>query len=319
MRYLVTSRYSDGNREMIWGLADDGGVVMASLPVHVVKVDGGPWRSGYSGYSPLLNSVERFYTKEGELPRIAANKGTFAEEDSWYESAGRSNADIIKLNTNREPRFYAWLSFDGDQYSPRISGGKPLVLNLKKGEAQGWNRTEFARDHCVTGYMSKKFIQPDLNWGTNWSNNEKSYPRPLFRLAELYLSVAECLAALDRPKEALTYLNVVRERAGIPDVTEEMLNDLPAMDWIRNERFVELWGEGLRYYDARRWMIAPEVFAAGVRKGLNMEQVEEPTFEELNQPVIVNQDYKWENRMYLAPIFANETYKNPQMVQAPEY
>lgn len=91
------------------------------------------------------------------------------------------------------------------------------------------------------------------------------------------------------------------------------------MDWIRNERFVELWGEGLRYYDARRWMIAPEVFAAGVRKGLNMEQVEEPTFEELNQPVIVNQDYKWENRMYLAPIFANETYKNPQMVQAPEY
>lgn len=25
-----------------------------------------------------------------------------------------------------------------------------------------------------------------------------------------------------------------------------------------------------------------------------MEQVEEPTFEELNQPVIVNQDYKWE-------------------------
>ena len=227
MRYLVTSRYSDGNREMIWGLADDGGVVMASLPVHVVKVDGGPWRSGYSGYSPLLNSVERFYTKEGELPRIAANKGTFAEEDSWYESAGRSNADIIKLNTNREPRFYAWLSFDGDQYSPRISGGKPLVLNLKKGEAQGWNRTEFARDHCVTGYMSKKFIQPDLNWGTNWSNNEKSYPRPLFRLAELYLSVAECLAALDRPKEALTYLNVVRERAGIPDVTEETLDDCP--------------------------------------------------------------------------------------------
>ena len=89
--------------------------------------------------------------------------------------------------------------------------------------------------------MSKKFIQPDLNWGTNWSNNEKSYPRPLFRKAALYLSVAECLVAFDRPKEALSYLNVVRERAGIPDVTEEMLNDMPAMDWIRNERFVELW------------------------------------------------------------------------------
>ena len=319
MRYLVTSRYSEGNREMIWGLSDDGGVVMATLPVHVIKMDGGSWRSGYTGLSPLLNSVERFYTKDGELPRIAAKKGNFPEEDSWFESAGRSNTDIIRLNTNREPRFYAWLSFDGDEYSTKIAGGSPLIINIKKGEAQGWNRSEFARDHCVTGYLSKKFIQPDLNWGKNGSNNEKKFPRPLFRLAELYLSTAECLAALGRNTEGLKYLNVIRKRAGIPDVTEAMLQDMSLTDWVRNERFVELWGEGLRYYDARRWMIAPEVFAAGVRKGLNMEEVEEPTFEELNRPVIIDQGYKWENRMYLAPVFVNEVYKNPQMVQAPGY
>ena len=48
------------------------------------------------------------------------------------------------------------------------------------------------------------------------------------KISTLYISVSYTHL---RPKEALTYLNVVRERAGIPDVTEEMLNDMPAMDW----------------------------------------------------------------------------------------
>lgn len=318
MRYIVTSRFSDGNREMIWGLADDGGIVMTSLPVHVVKLDGGSWKSGYSGLSPLLNTVERFYTKNGKTP---AKDASFYPKSEWYESAklGASN-DVIKLNANREPRFYAWLSFDGDQYNMKISGGSELIMDLKRGDAQGWNRTEFARDHCVTGYMSKKFIQPDLNWGKNGSNNEKGNPRPLFRVAELYLNAAECEAALGHTDNAITYLNRIRTRAGIPALTAaDVTSDMTIMDWVRNERFIELWGEGHRYYDARRWMIAPEVFAAGVRKGLNMEEVENPTFEEFNRPTMVKQDYKWENRMYLGPIFTNEVYKNPQMVQAPEY
>ena len=91
------------------------------------------------------------------------------------------------------------------------------------------------------------------------------------------------------------------------------------VEWVRNERFIELYGEGHRYYDARRWMTAPQAFAAGVRKGLIIEKLENPSFEELNQPVAVQQDFKWENRMYLAPVFVNEVYKNTQMVQAPEY
>lgn len=317
MRYITASRYSDGNRELIWGLADDGAMTMASLPVHIVKLSGGSWKSGYSGISPLLNSVDRFYTKNGRTPEKDDN---FYSKDTWYESSKLgANTDVIKLNSNREPRFYAFFSFDGDQYGTKLSGGKELIIDLKKGAAQGWNKVEFARNHCVTGYLAKKYVQPDLNWGVNGSSNEKQNPRPLFRVAELYLNLAECQAALNHTDDAIKTLNVIRTRAGVPELAQSNLADMSITDWVRNERFIELWGEGHRYYDARRWVLAPEVFAAGVRKGLNMEELEEPTFEEFNKPVIVLQNYKWENRMYLAPLFTGEVYKNPQMVQAPEY
>ena len=38
-----------------------------------------------------------------------------------------------------------------------------------------------------------------------------------------------------------------------------------------------------------------------------------------NKRTTVDAPYVWENRMYLNPVFYNEVYKNPQMVQAPGY
>lgn len=323
MRYILTTRYSDGNREILWGLAgtDLYNQILSCLPLHCSKQSSGTWNDGYSGMSPYLNAVERFYTKDGKLPRLAAETGEFAGEDSWYESAQQSNTDIIRLNSEREPRFYAWISFDGDQYALKLNDGKELVIDLKDPEAQGKSTSgNSARNYCVTGYLCKKFIQPNINWTKGGNLDKKDYPATLIRLAELYLNLAECYAETGDQSNALKFLNVIRKRAGIPELTSADITDkMTLIDWIRNERYVELYAEGHRYYDARRWMIAPEVFAAGVRKGLNMEELESPSFEELNQPVNVQQDFKWENRMYLAPVFVNEVYKNPQMVQAPGY
>ena len=54
--------------------------------------------------------------------------------------------------------------------------------------------------------------------------------------------------------------------------------------------------------------------------GLNAH-VQNPTFEEFNRPVTVNQGhvYAWGDRMYLYPIDAQELYSNPQFVQSPGY
>ena len=148
---------------------------------------------------------------------------------------------------------------------------------------------------------------------------KRQVPTPFIRLAELYLSLAECHAALGEQQPALDNLNEVRERAGISAIGAKDLNEMPLMDWIRNERFVELFAEGHRYYDARRWMIAPQLFKAGVREGLNAIEKENPTFEEFNRRTKVDQPFQWDDRMYLLPVNASEIYNNPHLKQAPKY
>ena len=328
MRYVVTTRYKEGNRETIWGLANQGTMIIGSLPHRVIKNNQGTWKSGYSGVSPTLNTVERFYTENG-VPIEKDNQ--FYPQSEWYQSAGVTDrSDIIKLNTRREPRFYAWIAFDGGDMGSRIYGGQPLKLEMRNSELHGYNPSLFNRDNCVTGYLSQKFIEPTFAW-TASAEEKQDKPRPLIRMAELYLNLAECYAALDEVPQALAQLNIVRKRAGIRELTtSDVTDDMPIMKWVQNERFVELWGEGHRYYDIRRWMIAPEYMSAGVRRGLSsLFHIQyrhdadvvplDRFFEEFNTPVVISQDFKWTNRMYFLPVFENEVYKNPQLIQAPGY
>lgn len=131
------------------------------------------------------------------------------------------------------------------------------------------------------------------------------------------------LCGIGNTTEALANLNEIRGRAGLKELTDaDLTGDMTLMDWVRNERFVELYEEGFRYYDVRRWMIAPTMLKAGVRYGLN-GLAENPSFEEFNQPTLIDQPFKWDNRLYLMPIWSrqgmDELYSNPQLVQAPGY
>jgi len=57
--------------------------------------------------------------------------------------------------------------------------------------------------------------------------------------------------------EIAKYFNLVRYRAGLPGIDDATLNDKEAMrDAIKRERYIELLGEGKRWYDMRRWMDA---------------------------------------------------------------
>lgn len=319
MRYLATTRSNEGNKELIWGLNNTGdNIWVASFPTRILKLNNGDWYSGYSGVSPFLNTIERFYTSKGKLP---AKDNSYTPQGEWLTSGGvAGRADIIKLCMGREPRFYAWMAFDGGDYSSKLANGAPLKLQLRNSQLQGFNPSLFNRNHCVTGFLSQKWIRPNLNLSVNNSWNFKNTPRSLVRMAELYLNIAECYAALGDKANTVEYLNPVRERAGVPALAvEDVTGDMPAMEWVMNERFIELWGEGHRYYDVRRWVKGADYFAAGKREGLNAEFKLDPTFAEYNQRVKVPQPYKWESRMYLGSVFYNEVYKNPQMVQAPGY
>ena len=276
--------------------------------------------------------VETFYTINGKRP---ADDPNFTPESQWLKSAGREGRpEIINLNCNREPRFYAWISFDGCDLGPLLSDGKPFRLNLrasKNEEGSGYN-TSTARDLNQTGYLTDKFFAPHTRFtraSQPWSGTSYSFPAPLIRLTELYLNLAECCAEIymhtgDEAEltTALQNLNLIRTRAGVPEVTrEDCMGDKTIRDWVRNERAIELFMEGHRYYDLRRWVVCDQYLGAGVRTGLDafVSKRLDPTIEEFNQEVVVDGAYVWMNRMYLLPIRNQELYSNPQMVQAPGY
>ncbi|MDE6338253.1 MAG: RagB/SusD family nutrient uptake outer membrane protein, partial [Muribaculaceae bacterium] len=245
-------------------------------------------------------------------------------QDEWFQTAGLSGgADegrerIINLCVGREPRFYAWVGFDGGDYGLRIKNGEPIHLNNIDKNQNGYNRS--IRNNSITGFQSQKYIPPTARKSVtdgSWVNFQWT-ARAIVRLGELYLIRAEAAAALGNDTQAMSDVNVIRERAGAALLTADHLSKMSMMEWVKNERMVEFAFEGKRLTDLIRWVEADKYLAAGVRRGLNAN-VENPTVEEFNTPMSIPYNYVWARRMYLYPIPQNELYSNPQIVQNPGY
>lgn len=323
-RYLITARPSEGNLENLWGTLYNGtNAIYAGIPHFVLKADNGSEAGGYGGMSPTLYAVEHFYTKNGKLPE---EDPAFPQQSEWFKSANLTNKDIIKLHVGREARFYAWISFDGDEYSSYIvDGKKPLIVEARNPAKQGYDPNKWGeRNNCVTGYLSKKGVQPNYYMRQIDGNNNRDqikYPMPLIRMAELYLNLAECEAQVggQYTESGIKHLNEIRRRAGVPELT---MADLTAgktlLDRVMEERFIEFFQEGQRYYDIRRYLNGAKYLDKDNFMGLNA-LVKSPSFEEFNQVTPINQPFKWDQRMYIMPIPISEIYNNPQLEQAPGY
>lgn len=335
MRYAMASDETMGNHELIWTVLGKGqwylttkSHVWGSLPRRIIKKNDGNWQYCYSHINPTLETVEAFYTKNGKLPK---DDPDFTPQSDWLKSANLERPEVINLNVNREPRFYAWINFDGCDIGPYLVAGKPLRLDLRSYEACGYSPDYAQGDLPQTGYLNNKFIAPAERYDYDGSYTDFDYPTPLIRLNEMYLNLAEACAELymngdgSELQNALDAVNVIRERAGIPLLTAADCGDgegqMSIRDWVRNERRVELYAEGYRYYDLRRWCIAAKHLSAGCRTGLDcfVSKRVNPTIEEFNTRVKVDGNYQWFDRMYLLPLAADEVYSNPQMVQAPGY
>ena len=335
MRYAMASDETMGNHELIWTVLGKGqwylttkSHVWGSLPRRIIKKNDGNWQYCYSHINPTLETVEAFYTKNGKLPK---DDPDFTPQSDWLKSANLERPEVINLNVNREPRFYAWINFDGCDIGPYLVAGKPLRLDLRSYEACGYSPDYAQGDLPQTGYLNNKFIAPAERYDYDGSYTDFDYPTPLIRLNEMYLNLAEACAELymngdgSELQNALDAVNVIRERAGIPLLTAADCGDgegqMSIRDWVRNERRIELYAEGYRYYDLRRWCIAAKHLSAGCRTGLDcfVSKRVNPTIEEFNTRVKVDGNYQWFDRMNLLPLAADEVYSNPQMVQAPGY
>ncbi len=345
-RYIHTTSASE-NPEILWSIKYEVPYLYsARLPLRIIqKPSTKEWYSlGYSVVNPTLNTVYNFLCKDGRLPAESHPGMDFSPKSDWFKAisgAAAGHEDMINLVRNREPRFYAWIAFDGGNFLSNLRDGEPLTLNFKSNEMQGYQPALQPKNYASTGFLSMKHLNPRSRVTKELSlQSGTAHPVVLCRLTELYLNLAECAAELANPKHpgaqasyadiALERVNTVRRRAGVPDLTESQINStvsnpvnntakqMTLVEWVRQERFIELWDEGQRFFDVRRWAAGPEYFGAGVRQGLRGD-VENPTFEDFNTPQVINKTFVFAPRMYLQPLFINEVYKNPQMIQAPGF
>lgn len=120
---------------------------------------------------------------------------------------------------------------------------------------------------------------------------------------------------------AKTYLNMVRERAGIPDVdtswsgvatlTQDKLREI-----VRQERMIELYLENQNFWDMRRWLLAEDYFNVKAQ-GMNINAT---TLQEFATLTEVDFERKFTSPTnYLLPIPNSDLNTNENLVNNPGY
>ena len=186
-------------------------------------------------------------------------------EDDLSGNYGTPTYDPANPFANRDTRFYKWLILDGDSLADR-EPDRPENWTAKLYIGGAHDHTGMDHRGSQTGYFFKKFYP---TWAGVWYSAplEASMPwRIRMRLTDIYLMYAEALHAGQQSARtapasynltAEQTLNILRNRAGVPDVHPSIVdNPNKFMDEIRRERAVELSYEGHRWVDIRRWSVA---------------------------------------------------------------
>ncbi len=238
---------------------------------------------------------------------------------------------------NRDPRFYASILYDGAPWKPRgraedpaneiqtgtyfVGSNKIVGLDTRQGPIENWNGS-------FTGYYFRKFIDPDPNIRDN--TTPQTVPWPYFRFTEAIFNYVEACIELGEEGEARDWLNKIRFRAGMPATTES--GDALKQRY-RNEKRIEMAFEEQRYFDARRWMIAPQTLGrkttyiqieGRLKNGVTAPvpyRKDKTKFDYTYSPVVNNdlENRTWLDKMYYRPIALDETQKNNKIVQNPGY
>jgi hypothetical protein len=181
------------------------------------------------------------------------------------------NYDPTDPWANRDPRFYKWITVDGDQMVENL--GAATGDNEKHRYAQfysgGAHRYPGVANGSYTGYVAKKWYPISYN---NFDNKQSMVPHRIhMRLTDVYLMYAEAALVAygingvppSHNLSALDAINKIRERAmpdGSLNVQDSYLtSDEKFMDEIRRDRAVEMCFEGHRWMDVRRWKLGTDM------------------------------------------------------------
>lgn len=232
------------------------------------------------------NDENRYQTALGYMNDIInsgdyALDASFA--DIWKETGEWSSESIFEINydDNNHQRGWSYTKGVGGTVLPRLTGPRGWTSGVG-GLDTGWgfgpvrkeaydmyaegdtrrdvsiydadalaaaNSITYEKSYMNTGYFQGKYRplpenNKDAGWDVdlNFNNNFRIY-----RYAETLLNAAELTLRTNGSNATATrYVNQVRERAGIEDLSSVTIDD------IINERHLEFLGEGKRYWDLVR-------------------------------------------------------------------
>lgn len=242
---------------------------------------------------------------------------------------------VWKEYANREPRFYASVAFNGAFWalaSAQDGDRRNQQVWYYRGSDNGRKNSS---DYWIpTGIGIMKFVSPnDCN-----TNNGRIYDKvdiPL-RYTDILLMYAKALNELTPSSnyEVTTWegepitvsrntedirkaVLPVRMRAGVPDYNEETYNDQTLFrKKLIHERQVEFMGENQRYYDLRRWKLAPVEESEQIY-GYNVLMTESKKDRFYERIRVENLQANFSRKMYFWPMPQDELKRNRKMTQAP--
>lgn len=233
--------------------------------------------------------------------------------------------------TNREPRFYASILYEGAYWKPRpadVQGIDPIGI-IRVGKWEVWDAATSAKkivygvdtrqstienwNGGYPGYYLRKFLDPAVDAQYFYATVTWRW----MRYAEVLLNYAEACIELGEEDPARNALNQIRTRAGMPPITE---TGAALRDRYRHERRIELAFEEQRFFDVRRWVIGPQAYHPVHSIDVTYKLLPDnststiPTYEPK-----VFETWKWVDKAYFFPILRDEMNKNDLLVQNPGY
>ena len=220
------------------------------------------------------------------------------------------NTELPNLNSNRVVSNW--------------SGRDEMFEGIRILSDHGTRHNEGGENNCLTGAFVRKYVNPDMPQ-TEAREHRSEQAFIVFRLGEIYVNMAEVAYELGRKSEAFDYVEAIRDRAGCKvtrpaddptDLSQKYGYPIDGnLQFIRDERYRELWGEAHRWWDLRRWRVADRVLDRWIPRILSCYYViDEGKYIFLEEREMGTRTWTANRNCYYQGIPAGEINKNPKLL-----